>query len=1138
MATRIISSRNFSVGTKKSRRTRNRSGRLACEALEDRRVLAVVTSLADSGAGSLRDTIAAAPAGDTITFDLSGTIALTSAELVIDKALTIDGSGQNITISGGGALRVFNVDDGNATADKQVVLQNLTIVNGFVPVAATPNSGGGVRNVELLEIRDSTISGSFAANGGGASNVDDGDFTATNVNFVNNMAYYGGGGFRNFASGTARINGGEVRGNTAGTTNASTYSSFGGGLLNTGNMTVDGTTIADNTVDHTDLANYGAFGGGISNTGGGTTTIQNGTITGNLGELGGGLHAGNGMTDVSTTNVEAANMANRGGGVLVSGSLEFTGGAIRNNASLADVVGAGGATPNGGGLSAGANTTTLIDGTELSGNNTAGRGGAIYAATFGTADASTLTVKNATIVGNTAEDLGGGINAGSAITVDVEGTRFESNFANNRGGAIYVSTFGSPDFAATIEVDDSQFLNNSAAGPTGTPDAGALLLGTNTDATIRNSVISGNTSLDRGGAIYASNFGTAADAGIDSSIAIYGTTFENNSGRLGGAVLSGTNMTTTVDDVQFLSNSALEQGGGLYLSSFQTLPLTTRFHDAVITNSTFQGNNAEASSGGGLRFSRTSSVDVRSSTFSGNTSAGGDGGGIRATNSLSLDLEDSTLSGNSAYVDGGGMSFVNVYATTVQNTTVSGNRAAGDGGGIWASFDYLQTFGLNFSTITGNRSNDDMVGYGFGGGGLLTTGGYADIRNSIISGNSDGMEFANDFAEQALANVAYTLIEDPAGHSVMNGVNGNIVGVSAQLGPLSNNGGPTQTHLPMAGSPAIDAADPAATLMEDQRGFSRPGANASRDMGSVETDGVSPMLNLDFNNDGLYNCGDMDLLEAAIDGGTYNASFDVNQDLLLNSDDVFAWLMDAGELRFGAGRFSYRVTPISVVRSMVATSVSGTPTSSLRWVTGASATLIRAARWMAGTSEFGTPISSNPRIWRAGESAIASRRWRPEPGELRMATGRKRASTGNRKKPSCSRGIMRNAAFSPASEAVMVEPESPWGGPARSTPYSRRRMLCSWPPRCSRPAFRTRTQPNDRNARVFGRYLANRKCPWLNISGPLSAGRGAGAEGVRNALGVGLRPRTARQFTNGCDPRSDSRANQCCRALKVWGVGK
>ena len=70
------------------------------------------------------------------------------------------------------------------------------------------------------------------------------------------------------------------------------------------------------------------------------------------------------------------------------------------------------------------------------------------------------------------------------------------------------------------------------------------------------------------------------------------------------------------------------------------------------------------------------------------------------------------------------------------------------------------------------------------------------------------------------------------------------------LGPLKNNGGPTQTHALVAGSPAIDAGDPGgcrdnsgALLQTDQRGFARhvDGNNdgtARCDIGAVEGVGL------------------------------------------------------------------------------------------------------------------------------------------------------------------------------------------------------------------------------------------------------------------------------------------------------------
>ena len=48
-----------------------------------------VSNLYDSGAGSLRQEIIEATAGDTIDFSVAGVITLTTGELVIDKNLTI-----------------------------------------------------------------------------------------------------------------------------------------------------------------------------------------------------------------------------------------------------------------------------------------------------------------------------------------------------------------------------------------------------------------------------------------------------------------------------------------------------------------------------------------------------------------------------------------------------------------------------------------------------------------------------------------------------------------------------------------------------------------------------------------------------------------------------------------------------------------------------------------------------------------------------------------------------------------------------------------------------------------------------------------------------------------------------------------
>ena len=96
--------------------------------LEDRTVPAVfeVTSLAASGTGSLQAAIAGAASGDTIDFQVAGTVNLGSV-LSINKNLTITGLGAGEdTISGQGICQIFNV----STANTSLTLNGLTLADG------------------------------------------------------------------------------------------------------------------------------------------------------------------------------------------------------------------------------------------------------------------------------------------------------------------------------------------------------------------------------------------------------------------------------------------------------------------------------------------------------------------------------------------------------------------------------------------------------------------------------------------------------------------------------------------------------------------------------------------------------------------------------------------------------------------------------------------------------------------------------------------------------------------------------------------------------------------------------------------------------------------------------------------------
>ncbi|MBA4373853.1 MAG: hypothetical protein C0402_13460 [Thermodesulfovibrio sp.] len=225
-----------------------------------------VTSTADSGAGSLRNQIAAASSGDTINFNLTypATITLAS-QLQIGKTLTITGpASESLTISGNGAVRVFFLEYGTGAT---LTLQNLTISNGH------DVEGGGIYNAGgWLIIRNCTISGNsassviYATAGGGIYN-DFGDTTITNSTISGNSAD-NGGGILNWAGGVTITNS-TISGNTARV--------YGSGIYSRNTMTITNSTISGNSTGT-------SYGSGIYDEHTyGPVTVKNSIIASNTG---------------------------------------------------------------------------------------------------------------------------------------------------------------------------------------------------------------------------------------------------------------------------------------------------------------------------------------------------------------------------------------------------------------------------------------------------------------------------------------------------------------------------------------------------------------------------------------------------------------------------------------------------------------------------------------------------------------------------------------------------------------------------------------------------------------------------------------------------------------------------------------
>jgi CSLREA domain-containing protein len=347
--------------------------------------------------------------------------------------------------------------------------------------------------------------------------------------------------------------------------------------------------------------------------------------------------------------------------------------------------------------------------------------------------------------------------------------------------------------AATVKLTNLRIQNGKtgqAGGGGGIINRGTLTL--THCAVAGNSAIFGGGIANRDGTLSLANSRVANNQGggissIGGTLTVSNSVVEGNSGR---GIAAGGNPSTVID-TRIVDNS----GGGI----------SNSFGPFTLRRSTVAGNSASFPGGGGIS-NNTGTFMIFRSTIAGN-SASFAGGGILNDVAPRLDsritITNSTISGNSARFGGG---VYNTSAVDLTNSTVARNSATEQGGGIL------------------------VVGIDPGVG----------LTNSLVARNSaptgpDVLNLLDPF--EGGVGARFSLIGDGSGSSITN-TNGNQVGspsapIDPKLGPLANNGGPTQTHALLLGSPAIDAASTPDCPTIDQRGVLRP-QGAACDIGSYE----------------------------------------------------------------------------------------------------------------------------------------------------------------------------------------------------------------------------------------------------------------------------------------------------------------
>lgn len=251
---------------------------------------------------------------------------------------------------------------------------------------------------------------------------------------------------------------------------------------------------------------------------------------------------------------------------------------------------------------------------------------------------------------------------------------------------------------------------------------------------------------------------------------------------------------------------------------------STHLHRAVADNNEGVGMSLGVGAG--------SVLHITDSQSSGNTLGGFDVSLTAGANNGTVSISGSSVSDN----DGPGLTAVGLSGAmlTLVNSTISGNTPSPTScsGGLDVSFSSGTHLEVSHTTVFDNTATGSCAAAN------IAAGGDAVISHTVFAGA--GTRDLAVVGTPSSLTLDYNFVQSTGGDAALGALlaagTGNLVGLSPLLGPLADNGGPTLTHLPQAGSPLFDAgvADPALLPATDQRGEARL-VGAAVDLGSVES---------------------------------------------------------------------------------------------------------------------------------------------------------------------------------------------------------------------------------------------------------------------------------------------------------------